>query len=180
MPGVVAGLARRFWQASPDHRGTPEAPGRVCTLLPAETVLALEHPEGAQPTAEAVKGSVVHGMAYHVPASCGAAVMEGLLFREKAGYEQRMVEVMGEGGTAVSALAFVGTPDNEHFAGFQPDATVAGIIAHSSGPSGPNSEYFLRLYHGLTSRDTHLEAVYAALKEESSEGVARFEAELGV
>ncbi len=161
--GFVKGFARRFWQSSPDHRGTPESPGRVCTLLDAAAAKALEPSlsEGSQQDEY-----LVHGCAYHVPASKGQAVMDGLLFREKAGYTQKLVDVHCTDGQVVQALVFVGEPAGEHFAGYQPDKDIAAIISKSVGPSGPNTEYFLKLHAALASEgqlDQHLRNIYEEL-----------------
>ncbi|KAE9417783.1 hypothetical protein Angca_003244, partial [Angiostrongylus cantonensis] len=67
IPGVVSGYARRFWQLSPDHRGTPEKPGRTVTLVPDAN-------------------SVCWGIAFKVAEENVHATREYLDTREKAGY----------------------------------------------------------------------------------------------
>ena len=62
-PASIAGWSRRFWQGSHDHRGTPDAPGRVVTLV--------EDP-----------GAVCHGRAYRVSSD----TLAHLDHREKNGY----------------------------------------------------------------------------------------------
>lgn len=65
VPGYACGWKRRFWQASPDHRGVPEAPGRVVTLL-------------RDPA------SVTWGMVFQVDGKHMDKVMADLDYREKA------------------------------------------------------------------------------------------------
>uniref|UniRef100_A0A0M3HHU1 glutathione-specific gamma-glutamylcyclotransferase n=1 Tax=Ascaris lumbricoides TaxID=6252 RepID=A0A0M3HHU1_ASCLU len=65
IPGCVRGYSRRFWQLSPDHRGTPQKPGRTVTLVAVQN------------------GSC---LAYKVGDSQIQNTIEYLDVREKAGY----------------------------------------------------------------------------------------------
>ncbi|MCG7200144.1 gamma-glutamylcyclotransferase [Marinobacter pelagius] len=125
-PGSIRGWARRFWQASHDHRGTPEAPGRVVTLI--------EQP-----------GAVCKGMAYRV----SPHVFEYLDVREKNGYLRFSTTMTFDDGSHAEGLVYIATEDNEAFLGEAPDVEIALQIARAEGPSGPNSEYLLRLAESL-------------------------------
>ena len=72
---------QRLSQASDDHRGTKDAPGRVVTLR--------EQPSGT-----------VRGVAFRIDAAVAAEVFAELDVREKAGYvPQRLdIEIEQEGG----------------------------------------------------------------------------------
>lgn len=127
-PASIQGWERRFWQASHDHRGTPESPGRVVTLI--------ESP-----------GATCKGMAYRVSPS----VFEHLDVREKNGYLRFATTMTFEDGSHREGLVYIATEDNEAFLGHAPDADIARQIAGAVGPSGPNSEYLLRLAESLRS-----------------------------
>lgn len=123
----VEGWARRFWQGSHDHRGTPDSPGRVVTLVP-----------------EA--GRVCRGMAYRVE----HAVFEHLDHREKNGYERHRVDMhLLDRGGAVSGTLYVAGRDNPAFLGPADPATMAEHILNARGPSGKNADYLFRLAEAL-------------------------------
>lgn len=125
-PASIRGWARRFWQGSHDHRGTPEAPGRVVTLI--------EQP-----------GAVCRGMAYRV----SPKVFDYLDVREKNGYLRFSTRLTFDDGSHADGLVYIATEDNEAFLGEAPEADIARQIATAAGPSGPNSEYLLRLAESL-------------------------------
>ncbi|RUO60132.1 gamma-glutamylcyclotransferase [Pseudidiomarina marina] len=146
-PAKIHGWLRRFWQGSHDHRGTPEAPGRVATLI--------ETPD-----------AVCAGMAYEVTPD----VFAHLDHREKNGYLRIFTEFEWlDGSGSVSGLVYVAGPDNEAFLGEAPETEIAAHIARSEGPRGPNDEYLLKLADALRElgeHDDHVFAIEAALKEQ--------------
>lgn len=125
VPGTLPGFARRFWQESPDHRGTPEHPGRVVTLAP-------------EPA------SSCFGLLYEVPSQHVSVVLDRLDHRERGGYQRLVVEVTSTIGE-ISALVYLATKDNPHFAGPASDAELVRQISSARGESGDNVDYVLEL-----------------------------------
>lgn len=125
-PASIHGWVRRFWQGSHDHRGTPEAPGRVVTLIEQQD-------------------AVCHGMAYRV----SPATFEHLDHREKNGYLRLFTPMTFTGGEMAEGLVYVAGPDNAAFLGPATLAEMADQIARSHGPSGANADYLLHLADAL-------------------------------
>ena len=145
-PASVANWTRRFWQGSHDHRGTPEAPGRVVTII-----------EEA--------GAICHGMAYLVTPE----VFTHLDHREKNGYLRLATTITfddgdghggGGGSDSVVGLVYIATPHNTAFLGEASEQEIARHIARSTGPSGPNSDYLNHLAHALRELGRHDQHVF--------------------
>jgi len=135
-PASIRHWARRFWQGSHDHRGTPNAPGRVVTLI-------------AEP------GAVCAGMAYLItPQTFGQ-----LDAREKNGYLRLATEFSLDDGRHVEGLVYIATAGNAAFLGPAGEREIALQIAASHGPSGPNRDYLMQLAAALRelgAQDAHV------------------------
>ena len=125
-PASIRHWTRRFWQGSHDHRGTPEAPGRVVTLVP-------------EPDA------ICHGVAYLITPD----VFVHLDHREKNGYLRFVAEIRFEGGGSDEGLVYIATADNAAFLGEAGESEIARHIAGAAGPSGPNRDYLVLLAQAL-------------------------------
>lgn len=162
--GYVTGFCRRFWQASPDHRGTDAAPGRVVTLITAEDEARLT---GSSTTSQ----ERVFGRVYKVDPAKKKETMERLLFREKAGYLIKSVQVVLQDGQSQVATVFVALPTNQHFVGPETEEETSQLIKSRVGPSGPNLEYFAELVVALEAlgerwKTETLDSHLMALKKE--------------
>jgi cation transport protein ChaC len=143
--GVASGWSRRFWQGSTDHRGVPDAPGRVVTLLP-----------------EA--GTDCWGMVYRVTDALRDEVLAGLDHRERGGFDRCEVDACFRvpEGEPVRALVYVARPDNPNYLGDAPLAEIAAQIRRSHGPSGDNVAYAVELARALRemgAEDDHVFSV---------------------
>ncbi|KAH8725351.1 ChaC-like protein, partial [Phaeosphaeriaceae sp. PMI808] len=170
VPGYIEGYVRRFWQ---DHRGTPEAPGRVVTLIDkAHWETLTDHHASTER---------VWGAAYHIPTQHVTAVREYLDLREINGYSiqftpfhraplttsiatlasrppspspgikaSTITSVRIEPSPAsITCLVYIGLPSNPQFLGPQEPGELAEVIWKSRGPSGENREYLWELERGL-------------------------------
>ena len=140
---------RRFAQASWDHRGTPEAPGRVLTLIPTVDWRALDPDEAT--LAERDDGDLVWGVMWSIDPAHGRDVRAYLDEREKAGYTCERVTVYeraADGSEAVvrdDCSIYVGHVDGPDFAGPMALDALARHIHASVGPSGRNKDYVYEL-----------------------------------
>ena len=143
----VRGWTRRFWQGSPDHRGVPEAPGRVVTLLPepAETC---------------------GGCAYRIADEAAEIILGELDVREQAGFARRSLALYDGASPAAATFAdgitWVAGAQNPHFLGPLPEREIAAVVRERRGPSGTNLDYVVRLLGALRALeidDPHVEEI---------------------
>ncbi|KAI9747329.1 MAG: hypothetical protein M1815_004312 [Lichina confinis] len=143
-------------QASEDHRGTPEAPGRVVTLIERSFWEKLVDPHTA--TADRV-----WGVAYHVAPARAEEVKAYLDVREVNGYTIHHVpfQPANDDERTIQTMAYIGTPENPQFIGPQGSQALAEHIWKSHGPSGENRDYLFKLEESLNelspdSEDDHV------------------------
>ena len=118
--------ARHFWQGSPDHRGTPSAPGRVVTLV-------------------SELNAVCGGMAFYVTSQKLDSVVALLNLREKNGYTLSEVELEFADGDCAGALTYIAFENNASYLGPASIIEMASQISDSVGPSGTNEDYLFDL-----------------------------------
>ncbi|MDY7233270.1 gamma-glutamylcyclotransferase [Hyalangium rubrum] len=129
--------ARRFWQGSTDHRGTPEAPGRVVTLVP-------------EP------GARCWGVAYRIASERVEEVLAHLDYREQGGYERHWVRLeTRESPPPSEALMYVAGPTNPLYLGPSALEEIAAVVRSAHGPSGPNRDYVRLLAEALAQAGEH-------------------------
>ncbi|KAL7005211.1 hypothetical protein EMMF5_005183 [Cystobasidiomycetes sp. EMM_F5] len=148
IPGYIKGFSRRFAQSSNDHRGTPEAPGRVVTLVNAKEWHSLPYAD------DLPDGDCVWGCVYRIDPEYAVEVKAYLDYREKDGYSCERVDVYRkvdgiEQIVVPNAEVYVGLSANPSFIGAQPLDELAALIQRSTGPSGRNSEYLYNLHRAV-------------------------------
>ncbi|RMZ81232.1 hypothetical protein DV737_g2663, partial [Chaetothyriales sp. CBS 132003] len=142
-PNLLTGLEA----SSEDHRGTPEAPGRVATLIERSFWQTLDDPQ------RHTEGTKVWGVAYHILPERVAEVKEYLDIREINGYSIQYTTFRPADHNIpdIRCLVYIGMPDNPQFLGALHPHDVATRINESFGPSGENREYLLELEAALES-----------------------------
>uniref|UniRef100_A0A452H7J6 Gamma-glutamylcyclotransferase n=1 Tax=Gopherus agassizii TaxID=38772 RepID=A0A452H7J6_9SAUR len=152
--GFIRGYSRRFWQGDTFHRGNEKMPGRVVTL-------------------QEDYDACTWGVAYEVCGEQIAASLQYLNMREAVlgGYDTKLVKFHPQDKEAeepILALVYIATPQNPTYLGPASEEDIAAQIIVSSGRSGHNIEYLLRLadfmrYFCPQVEDEHLFSIEEAL-----------------
>ena len=155
-PARLNGWERRFWQGSHDHRGVPDSPGRVVTLI--------RTPAGH-----------CDGVAYLVHREIVDETFSTLDHREKNGYDRFDVNILFNGsGESAAGLVYIAGQDNHAFLGPAPVEQMAAQISTSIGPSGSNRDYLFDLADALDELDADdphvFELVHAVRTQDESTG----------
>ncbi|KAJ6452456.1 ChaC-like protein [Mycena sanguinolenta] len=161
VPGFLKGYVRRFAQKSHDHRGTPENPGRVVTLVHKEDwdLFSSSDPFPDEDT--------VWGVAYTIDPEFEADV-RAYLGPSQDGYTMETMPIYSvvDGSDAVIIPNACCSPS---IFGSEPLPALAHRIWISVGPSGPNKEYLYNLADAVRklspeSYDKHLFALEELVK----------------
>ncbi|MDH3642883.1 MAG: gamma-glutamylcyclotransferase [Gammaproteobacteria bacterium] len=149
----LPGWERRFWQGSHDHRGLPDDPGRVVTLI------------------ESAKAGC-DGMAYLVERELVVETFEALDHREKNGYQRVEVVLELAERAPTPGVVYIAPVNNHAFLGPAPLPEMAAQIRSSEGPSGRNIDYLLDLADALRELDAddpHVFELEAAVRGHTSQ-----------
>ncbi|KAL2815461.1 ChaC-like protein-domain-containing protein [Aspergillus granulosus] len=195
VPGYIEGYVRRFWQASTDHRGTPEQPGRVVTVIERGFWETLDDPHAPF---EPASTNRVWGAAYHIPSSHAEEVHDYLDVREIDGYSVHYTPfhpfspdsaapktALESVSSPITCMVYIGQPSNPQFlrdpARREPQ-DVAEVISRGHGQSGKNTEYLYLLEKalegiGLGSADMHVTDLVRRVRAIEGDGEANKEEE---
>jgi glutathione-specific gamma-glutamylcyclotransferase len=131
IPGYIKGFQRRFYQNSIDHRGIPEKPGRVVTLV------------------ESSCDSKVYGIGYEISPSEVESVLKHLDYREKNGYKRFETFFHSlddnEASCSKKTIVYVADESNPSWNQEHEMPSIARQILSAVGPSGTNTSYLFNL-----------------------------------
>lgn len=158
--GYIKDYHRVFYQASTDHRGTPEFPGRVVTL-------------------EAKEGAVTWGAAFRVSGDEKEKHVQAYLDLREQEYDVKTHVNLYTGDdlekpSVCNVLVYIGSSDkskNKFWTGPEPLEVMARQIALAVGPSGRNYEYLFMLeecLHELDCPDEDISKLAEAVRQQLS------------
>ena len=151
-PAKIFGWSRRFYQGSPDHRGTAENLGRVVTLIP-------------------TLNETCYGIAYGIDSNKRDEIFHYLNIREQGGYDLIETDIQLLNGDSVQGYVYTANENNPFYLGPASLENMATQILNSRGPSGSNLEYFINLYEALKQfapSEDHLTKLYQEISERNT------------